>query len=323
MDGHGASLTAFALYQSILDFFGGRIKPILIKTMFYPDPEKCERGRHYKFIKRCCEMTEKNYLSANDFRELSSIFDMILLGSDQVFRVDWVPKEWYLNDVEDSVKKIAVSASFGTKKLGAGDALIENAQKGLRRFYKLSVREEEGIETFKRYFFEAPDIQRIIDPVFWLDKRFYEKLLDKSRYQLKKNKNKNIFFCFLDQNQEIEGIKNKLLEKGYNIYEDEPAVSAEDFLYLIKSVDYIITDSFHTMCFSIIFNKQFIGIYNQNRGSSRIDELKSLFKLPDLFREVKNMELFDFPQIDYDQVNEIIFDEANKAKKWMRDIISL
>ncbi|MCR5266401.1 MAG: polysaccharide pyruvyl transferase family protein [Cyanobacteria bacterium RUI128] len=56
----------------------------------------------------------------------------------------------------------------------------------------------------------------------------------------------------------IDVMKNQ--HNNYNI---------EDFLYLIKNASFVVTDSFHGTCFSLIFEKHFRSIINTERGTAR------------------------------------------------------
>ena len=72
--------------------------------------------------------------------------------------------------------------------------------------------------------------------------------------------------------------------------------SVSDWLKAISQCSIFITDSFHGVCFALIFNKPFICIKNKNRGSARFDSLIELFDIEKnfiaSFDEIKNIELF-------------------------------
>lgn len=63
-------------------------------------------------------------------------------------------------------------------------------------------------------------------------------------------------------------------------------VTVEDFLYCFKNASFIVTDSFHGMCFSIVFCKQFVCLGNEKRGLTRFTSL--LKKLDLMSRMVLN-----------------------------------
>lgn len=316
LDGHGASLTALALYKTV-EMLDVNNKPILIKTISYGSERDAKCGRHYRFLEKKCNISDDNYKTKEEYYSLGKEFDIILLGSDQVFRIEWIPLHWFLNDVDDKVNKIAVSASFGTDSISADERSLAIAAKGLKKFNAISVREESAIDVFKKYFFDySPD--RIIDPVFWMDKEYYSSLADESNIHCK---SKSVFLCVLDKTDKYEMIKKSLQFRGVQVYEDDGLITANDFLLLIRDADLIVTDSFHATCFSIIFNKKFAVIINELRGTARIDELKKRFALTNCFFTWDNLDYDIIVEQNYSNINKIIIEESKRGVNWIKNKI--
>ena len=57
--------------------------------------------------------------------------------------------------------------------------------------------------------------------------------------------------------------------------------SVEQWLRGFYDAEFVVTDSFHACVFSILFNKPFIAIGNEDRGTSRFTSLLSMFGLKD------------------------------------------
>ena len=55
----------------------------------------------------------------------------------------------------------------------------------------------------------------------------------------------------------------------------------ESWLKGIRDSDFVVTDSFHGVVFSIIFNKQFLAIGNKRRGLARFQSILKQFNLLD------------------------------------------
>ena len=93
----------------------------------------------------------------------------------------------------------------------------------------------------------------------------------------------------------------------YNTFAyDVNAPSVHQWLRGFYDADFILTDSFHGCVFSIIFNKPFVVIGNENRGLSRFISLLSLFGLED--RMIKHSNCMDvnkvlMNKIDWEDVN--------------------
>ena len=123
-----------------------------------------------------------------------------------------------------------------------------------------------------------------VDPVFLIDSSEYFKLLPSIKY-------KNYVLIYtLENNPEIKKILKSLskeymtisigtFKNQYGTDKHFSCASPELFLALIANAEMVISNSFHTIAFSIIFNKDFKYIPLHNGRGSRIE---SLLKIMDL-----------------------------------------
>ena len=315
-DGHGAVLTAFAL-SKLLEQNG--YMPTLIKTTIGGmTNEECEKGRNYQFAKRYVKCTTKNYITPQEYRSLNEEYDHFILGSDQVFRLEWLPEEWFYYYIDYTKNIIAVSASFGIDKINNSRSRIKGIGLYLARFNAISLRENDGRQVYENNFGIRKDLETIMDPVFLVSRSIYDEIIPK---EISVDTKEFIFVYVLDWNAEIEEFVKLLGERyGVHIIKETSDTVSEEFLYYIKNCKIVVTDSFHGSCFSIIYNKPFYCFYNVMRGISRINTLKEKFGLSDnLFIQYgqKNLWKTDVPQIDYDIVNKIIEEERSRGSKWI------
>ena len=77
--------------------------------------------------------------------------------------------------------------------------------------------------------------------------------------------------------------------------------SIEDWIASFRDAAFIVTDSFHGMAFSIIFNKPFLIIKNESGGNARYYSLLKQFGLEK--RIVENMNNMPQEEINWEQVN--------------------
>lgn len=113
--------------------------------------------------------------------------------------------------------------------------------------------------------------------------------------------------------------------KGKSKYIDEKNIAIEDFVYYCKNAKFIVTDSFHGICFSIIYEKPFISIVNAWRGIARykiFEELMLKNYIVDSIEQIYNMEDFNF-SIDYSMVKEKLIEEQPKVYKWLKDKLDM
>lgn len=93
-----------------------------------------------------------------------------------------------------------------------------------------------------------------------------------------------------------------------------------DMIYHLQNADWIVTDSYHGLCFSLIFRKNFIVLINQDRGRSRFDTLGTLLNIKNHFAETPE-EIFKHSRlsedIDFTEIEQRLIPEIENSKKWL------
>ncbi|WP_426724123.1 polysaccharide pyruvyl transferase family protein [Enterobacter cloacae complex sp. 339J8] len=79
----------------------------------------------------------------------------------------------------------------------------------------------------------------------------------------------------LYKNKEVTNIYYDKVENGYAYY------SVAQWLNNIKESEIIVTDSFHCVCFCILYHKDFICCVNESRGVSRLKSLLTMLGMQD------------------------------------------
>jgi hypothetical protein len=265
-------------------------------------------------------------------------YDAVIAGSDQIWRYIYVKDtidHYFLDFVPDGVKKLSYAASFGKDVFEGGQDVIDRLRLLSGRFEAVSVRETSGVEICKSVF--GIDAVQVLDPTMLLAAESYEKIMQKQPT----GEEQYIACYFLDNSQEkqqilreyskISGIK-KTVPIGANkpnFSFREPTRPLSDYVYPevsywlsgIKNARYIITDSFHGLVFSIIFNKQFVCIGNEKRGLSRMYDLLRLFGLDNRLI-MENTPAFPESAIDYSIVNQILAQQREKSLNFLTDTLN-
>ncbi len=315
---YGALLTAYAL-QSLVNKLG--YNPLLINNSYRHNElisENFAKNFEQFYLKTSNKVSL--YSDLNCLNQKSNIF---ITGSDQILRPTAARERLsqYLQDfVSINSKKITMAASFAVDKKTlleeTNSQILENMKISLKSFDFISVREKSGVEICKDLF--DVDAEWIIDPVFIMNKSNYDALIKNST----KDFSYKIVSYVLDPNKEYEKAY-KYLEKKYNkkilktAYSD---ISVEDWLASIKNCEFLITDSFHGMCFAIIFNKPFICITNPKRGATRFESILEMLKIEN--QCIDNIDatyekdcIF---KINYEKVNQRIEEEAQKGLDFLK-----
>ena len=100
----------------------------------------------------------------------------------------------------------------------------------------------------------------------------------------------------------------------------EKAASVSNWLLAIRKSEFVVTDSFHGMVFSIIYNKPFVVIENKERGMARFISLLNIFGLKNrLFNLNDDISKFidDLDEINYNSVNEILKQKRNQSLEFI------
>lgn len=249
-----------------------------------------------------------------DFHEWHK-YDAVIVGSDQVWRKNIADRHlssFFLDFLqEETVKKIAYGVSFGS----AENELLENEKSKLgalyARFHAVSVRERSGIDLIRQYGWKGFQPTRVLDPTLLLDKQQYI-TLTKDGDTLP---SAGDLFCYiLDMDDE----KTKLIhatEQQYNLkaflYGLGGHTTIEQWLRSFLDAKMILTDSYHGLVFSIIFNKPFILIRNKFRGNARFDNIVEMFSINE-----------HTPYQNWEGINSILEVERRHSLQFLADSLS-
>ena len=253
-----------------------------------------------------------------DLTRLNLLSKTFVAGSDQVFRPIYtnnVLEEHLLDFVDSKTKKISFSASFGVNKeeflQETPQDKIEHMKTSLKSFDFVSVREKSGVEICRDLF--DVEAEWIIDPVFILERDKWDELINDAT----QNYSNKIISYVLDTNKEYKKV-SKYLSKQHNAEVIELAnsnESVENWLKAIRDCKFLITDSFHGMCFAIIFNKPFICLANKKRGATRFESILEMLNIDyqciDSVNEIYKKDCIF--KVDYDVVNKCIEEERQRG----------
>ena len=222
-----------------------------------------------------------------DLRKLKDLhgFDAFVVGSDQVWRKKIAGK--YLSTMfldflpaDATVKRIAYGVSLGVAENELNQEEVNRLSELYKRFDAVSVREDSALDLFIGYGWTNPQAIQVLDPTLLLTKDDYMQLIDNASTVPSKG---NMFCYILDKTEEksqlikqkAEDLQLKPFELG--LTDDKPA-SMEQWLRSFADSKYIVTDSYHGVVFSIIFNKPFSLVKNRFRGNARFDSLYQLLQ---------------------------------------------
>ncbi|MCM1338116.1 MAG: polysaccharide pyruvyl transferase family protein [Muribaculaceae bacterium] len=283
------------------------------------------------FAQKYLNLTEpvNNY---NDFIALNNIADNFIVGSDQVWNPgimnthhSGVSENIYLLDfVQNGKKKLSYSASFGKAKFlnpTAKNDYKETFKYFINQFDDISVREDDGQVILEQLF--GVKSTQLIDGAFNIPK---EKLEEMTKNFTSDGKYIGCYALpYFSKQKWYEDILSKISEKtGLPIkkLEFNTDVQVEEWLAFIKNAEFMITDSYHALVFSIIFNTPFLQVKNA-QTQSRFESLFRLFETEN--NSIGQNDSYDLDKIlapvDWDKINTIIDRETTRAQLWMKNAI--
>jgi len=297
---YGAILTAYALRKTV-EKLGYNSKVI----NFIPEYFKNKTEEKFqKFANENLNLTQE-YNNKEQLKALNNSISTFIVGSDQVWRGGFyrdLGDIFYLGFADKTKKLLSYAASFGVDKYEGSMYDIFKNKLCLNCFSAVSVREKSGIDILKNIF--NIDAIQTLDPVFLLNSSEWDSLIKNS------NQDTDYIACnILDNSKDIDELLQKIsLKNNLKIININNAQSVEQWLNYIKNAKYIITDSFHCSCFSILFNKKFICMENELRGKSRLLSLFEMFEIKNRFKKISDndIEISLKEDINYDKVANIL-----------------
>ncbi len=337
---YGSILTYYALYKVVNQLGYDAIfmnKPDCLWNEKYNEPKSIA----VKFIRSKCNVTGKK-VSKEDWYSLNNNCDTFMVGSDVIWNYEICGKEsgqfFFLDFVNNGKKKIAYASSFGSGYHAPEDVRRKTGYY-LRKFDAVSVRETEAQELCMNKFGVKAD--KVLDAVFLCDIQEFIDIANQSKVQEKsefiasyilgaeKSKSELIkkiasFFgipykVFVDPNEPQEG--ERLLEM-----DSVKSIEVEDWLYYIKNCRFFIADSFHGVCFSIIFKVPFVCYIRRDEPSKcRFINLLQLCGLEKRLiytdEEIHNRLEEITSDIDYDEVYQKLQPYVDYSKAWLQKVL--
>ena len=259
---------------------------------------------HAKYIP-----TDKQLYTSNDELKVKiPDADTFICGSDQIwnsFFENGKDPAFYLNFAPTNKRKISYAASFAIDELE--ESIKPMVKQNVERLNAVGVRETSGVRILEELGIK--NAVQVLDPVFLLDRGHWQNFVSPV--------NENFIFVYdFDSNPLIKEIALQLKEsKGYKIYTVNANIDYADknfflegpktFLSLVSQSKMNITNSFHSVAFSLIFNQQLVVVNRSEKINTRMRDLLGLFELSKyLISSISEFSSLD--TIDYTGTNKLI-----------------
>ena len=224
-------------------------------------------------------VARKNKDVVKQFEQMEINF--FVVGSDQVWNPYFGGYSYEFLTFAPKEKRFSFAASIGT------DQIPENQKPYFKKYLSemnyISVRENKAAEIVKDL--TGRDVDVVLDPTLLLPKEQWIEIVSKPNIEIDEN-----YICTYFLGEIPEAVYSFAKKKNLKIYKLNSIEQKElydinpaEFLYMIKNADYVLTDSFHAVVFSIIFNKDFYVFERKQAGVanmfSRIETITQRFDL--------------------------------------------
>jgi len=274
--------------------------------------------------------SDTTYRSYNELKLADLTYSHVIVGSDQVWRPSYTGDSslvYFLAFLNKKVKKISYAASFGNDYWELNESDTKVLADEVKKFSAVSVRENTGVDICKDTF--GVNALHVLDPTLLVGRNFFDLIIGEQT----KSDQADIVFYKLDIDKEFEkcientssnfnfSVKNIYYSsKGRNHYYHP----VNSWLHDIRESKLVITDSFHCICFAILFEKPFLYYPNDNRGLARLESLLSLLGLVNhIYRgNVDPSELMkELMNINYSEVNTKLANLRTDSEKFLTDAL--
>ena len=264
-----------------------------------------------KFVRE--NIKTKNF-DTKEFKTLgnSQEFHKFICGSDQI----WCSTTLYPDPLmylrfAPSEKRVAYAPSIGRSYIPSYNKKV--MKKYISDIPIVSIREEEGAVLLKDLIGKAFPVT--LDPTLLFDEAFW------CKYIVSENKKDYILCYFLTEpseevqknivkyadGKEIIALRSHLsyIDTMYNKIKSPEAGPAE-FLGYVNDANFIFTDSYHGMLFSIIFEKEFLSVEREYGKYDQSTRQKSILSQLQINEHYNKTGIVENHKIDYKKVNLIL-----------------
>lgn len=274
---YGQILQCYAV-QNIFEDMGFQVKVVLYQKLSVGELPTVRVRKFQEFVSHYIHTSEY----CNSLEEVEKVTEdcrTLVCGSDQIWHPDTIDRVWALDFGGQEKIRISFAASGLFTDNEYTCKCIEKYLESFKRFHLITVREDIAGQILKRY--TGRDIRIMPDPTLLLLREKWERLASGQKDL------KNYIFCYclggirpyslilrrLSEwygNAEIKYIPTNLLDEvGYGfmkpIYDAGPA----EFLSLIQNAKAVVTDSFHGVVFSAMFQKDWYCMERYEAGADR------------------------------------------------------
>ncbi len=327
---HDSYFNIFSLNRFKKSGVKAKIQYLFETVVFYGLKRRRKRNLQ-SFMKNQLGLPEEIKYSSN--KAVCNEFDVVVYGSDQIWRKQNLPgckgyDFWYFGSDNVTAKKISYAGSMGA--INTTPEEDEQLKPYFERFAALAVREAPLKDYLAKMGLNSTVV---LDPVFLLNKEDWRKMYSSSKSALRP-KDKYILYYNLLSSTESTSFANQLANRtGFPIIEISKKYGIKQlggrynhtatvgmFLQLIDNAEYVVSNSFHGVAFSLIFQKQFFAV-GMGEKANRVVSLLQSAGIPERYVRDAGASTLLIKPIDYQIVDNQLQSIINKSIYYLTNSI--
>lgn len=324
LNNRGAILTNYALNEMVRNL---GYAPLTVNYITPFERKNYERGYAKAFSEKYINKTRLIH-NVEELKWLNDEIGNFICGSDQIFnfaRCRIHEYLYYMGWVDSARNKlISYAASIADRVFRAHTTQKNLVKYWLRRFDHISVREEEARDLLKDLFNLESEL--VLDPVFCIDRQKYVDIANQSSDKIEEPYIVH-YYTNRERCNHPELIAYAMKGTGAQRVIDLTSwnIPMENWLWYIQHAKFVLTNSFHGICFSLMFNRPFGGFILDPAWDTRYSCLTALCdKNQKIFSDwrhiLKDRSLFESPDSSY--FNDRIVTMREKSEKWLFEALS-
>ena len=312
--------------------FGITFIPKKIFNKLVVSKHRARRAENFSKFNNQYVPSSKIY-SRNTIAESVNEYDIFITGSDQVWNPNGFHAPYYLDFVPDDKPKIAYAASTAVSYLTQEQ--YDKMYPLIIRFQQISVREENAVSMLQGM--TDKKIEWVLDPTLLLSAEEWNEVASENPV-----KEPYVFAYILgDRKDNQKCATNFAKKKGLKLMTFPFTASGslrqalfgyihsyggpDVWLSLIRDAEYVITDSFHAVVFSIVYQKRFVVLRRSRDGdkgsmNSRMYSLCKMFpEIEERIVGVDDISVIEEPMSQ--NIHEVLLERKKDSRDWLSHVL--
>lgn len=315
-----------------------RLRGLSIKDLFiYALSQKFIKGRKAlfeEFRRTRLDFSEEQYYRDSNLNILEKLYDIFACGSDMLWSEEFV-EDWnfYYIGFSAGKKTIAYAPSFGKNEIS--EKYKESCKKFITNIDVVSCREEAGVKLIQ----ELSDLKvpQVMDPTMLLTRDEWNSVIADNTTMVQEPYTLLYLFGGTEgkrkkflQTMENEGTgKNVFLPMNYAQYKAEklPDIGPLEYLRLFRDAEFVVTDTFHGLMFSIIYRKPFLVLEREDKNhwakySDRMTSTLDMFGLKDRYVDSSFTDFGRMRNLDYSFLEDKLEEKRRKSLEYLKKALA-